>query len=561
VRIPACVVVLVTLVSAACAASGPTASSDEVGVAVVNDCVPPADTVPPAITDVSLSRRFVNLRSGAQTVRLSVHAEDRAAGAVSGVRSIKVEADGPTDERVLHLSLVRGTPDSGVWSAPIRLTRDDNSGHWYLRLFEIVDGADNGIYYIKDPGPPADVYDPRLHPGWQQTFTVTGTPTKPPDRPGHPISLSMSPRAVDSTAHAQNMDVAARFSGPVPRAVQFQLGGSGPPDSRFIGRINLTRHGKVWSGVFPVPRWVGTGTSQVILVARYRYDVRPDYRFFYPATLKRSGLPVVVRITSGRDTAKPVLSAFSFTPDAVDTTSQAQVIHIAASAIDESGITAIDVRFGYGSSKVVPVSLNPNAPQPPSPPIGTNVDAFSRLARQGDEWRGSITIPSCIHGGTWQAGVYIANRAKRSRDYDDHALRSAGFASALEVTSTPVDTDVPTITTATASAATHTISLTFDHGMRAVTPSMLTVYPSTPRATRYDQPLTIQSITCANAADPTDCDGSGGPITSATLSVPAVTQGETYEVWANLHQAIPQLIDTEGYAIDGEYGPTARATP
>ncbi|HEX3707762.1 MAG TPA: hypothetical protein VHV76_14140 [Mycobacteriales bacterium] len=561
-RIFAGALALVAVAVASCA-GGTAVRPDKVGSVSANNCVAPADTVAPAITHVALSRRVLDLSNGKQTLRVLVHAEDKSAGAVSGVHSIKVEADGPKDEKVLHLRLVRGSAEDGTWAAPIRLTQHDNSGRWYLRLFEINDGAGNGIYYIRNSGsPPSDVYDPRLRTSWQQTFTVTGTPTRPPHRPGHPTALTMTPRAINATTHGASFDVRARLAGPAPRQVQFQVGGFGPGGSDYVGRIELQRQDKVWSGVFPVSRWVGSSTAQVALVARYRHDVSPNYRFFYPDKLAALGLPNKVTIASGRDTSDPRLTSFAFTPTAIDTTTQPRGIRITATANDDqSGVASVYVRFAYGSSKVVPLSTGLNPPPRPPAPIGTNVDLFAKLVRHGDVWTGDITVPACVHGGTWQAGVDVTDGARRSRDYDDTALRAVGLPSTLDVTSTPVDTALPTITAAKVSAAHHTIVVTFDHGMRSVSPTMLTIYPTVPRADRYDRALAIQQVACNNATSVVACDGSGGPITSATLNVGATTAGASYEVWANLRQAVPQLIDTQGYAIDPEYGPQGRAAP
>ena len=89
----------------------------------------------------------------------------------------------------------------------------------------------------------------------------------------------------------------------------------------------------------------------------------------------------------------------------------------------------------------------------------------------------------------------------------------------------------------------------------------LTVYPGAPSAARYDNPLSIDDIACSDNSGPVACDGSAGGVTTAVLDVPAIASTASYEIWANLHQAIPQIVDAQGYALDPEYGPQSTAGP
>src|SRR3569623_783119 len=204
-------------------------------------CAPPADTVPPAITGVSLSRGSIDLTHTPQTLNVTVQAEDKSVGVISGVHSIIVSIFRSREEKVAHLALVSGTSEDGAWAGAFHFNRNDMSGTWHLRLFRIRDGAGNELYYIRNLGdPPNQPYDPRLHPDWASTVTVSGTPTSPWLHAGHPESLPMTLRLVDSTARAQTVQVTTRFSAPRPRRVQFQIGGFDTFGADFVGRIHLT---------------------------------------------------------------------------------------------------------------------------------------------------------------------------------------------------------------------------------------------------------------------------------------------------------------------------------
>lgn len=527
-------------------------------------CAPPVDTVPPAITAVSLSTRSIDLSKGARNLTVRVDAEDRSAGAISGVHRIRVDAYRGHEEKSILLALRSGTVDDGKWVGSFRFTRHNLSGHWVLRLFQITDRAGNEVFYIRNLGAaPDDPYDPRLHPEWDQTFTVSGTPGSPPRRPGRPLSLTITPRSVEATKHARTVRVATSFTGPAPRHVQFQLGGNEAGSGRFVGRIQLVRHRRVWTGDLPVGRWEGTETAKVLLIERFHRDVRPTDKFFYPSTLEALGLADKVKIVSGKDTSRPTLTDFSFTPSSVDTTTQSQTVDVSAKAADaQSGVVGIYVRFEYGTSKVQPISAGP---MPlfhlPTNDLGTSKEPFVRLVRNGDAWHGTLTIPGCGASGSWKAGVYVLDASGRHRDYDDEALRKAGLPDDLEVTSHEVDTDRPGVTDASVDATSHAISLTFDPGVFNVSPAAITIYPATPVANRYRSALPIDSIDCSEASTAVTCDGSAGAVTTAVLHVPSVVADQTYQVWINLDQVVPQIVDAEGYPIDPEYGPQGVATP
>jgi hypothetical protein len=299
-----------------------------------------------------------------------------------------------------------------------------------------------------------------------------------------------------------------------------------------------------------------------MLIERFHADVAPNYKFFYPPQLEARGLADKVKIISGDDPSPPTLAAFSFTPTAVDTTTQSQTVDVSAEPADkQSGVDAVDVRFAYGTSKPVPVMLGATAEARASAnDVGTSDEPFVRLVRHGATWTGSLTIPGCVQGGAWKAGVYLQNRAGRSRDYDDRALRAAGLPDTVQVTSNPVDTNAPTISSASVDAAAQTITVGFDHGVFNVSPQTLTIYSAVPTATRYDHPLAIDGITCSDDSGAVPCDGSAGAVSAAVLDVPSVLPGASYEIWANLHQVVPQIVDAEGYAIDPEYGPQGKAS-
>jgi hypothetical protein len=59
-----------------------------------------------------------------------------------------------------------------------------------------------------------------------------------------------------------------------------------------------------------------------------------------------------------------------------------------------------------------------------------------------------------------------------------------------------------------------------------------------------------------DGSNPIDCSGSGDLVTSAVLTVPEMTAGNTYDVYANLDQAVPQLVDGNGNPMQWNYAAT-----
>jgi hypothetical protein len=145
------------------------------------------------------------------------------------------------------------------------------------------------------------------------------------------------------------------------------------------------------------------------------------------------------------------------------------------------------------------------------------------------------------------------DHAENVARFSSKKLLAAGLPGQLPVTSHPGDSVAPSVKSATASAAHHMITLDFSEGVKNVTDSTLTVYALAPVSARFHTPLAVSGVVCSDGTGTVPCSGSGGLVTSAVLTVPDVTAGHDYEVWANQGSVTSQLTDAAGNPIDWSF--------
>jgi hypothetical protein len=106
-------------------------------------CAPPADTVPPQLTSLTLSTHTIDLSNGPRSVTVTAHATDSAAGIASGVRDIDVEFSGPRFEMDAILDLESGTAADGIWKTSLDFPRGSDVGTWTVSNLVVADARGN----------------------------------------------------------------------------------------------------------------------------------------------------------------------------------------------------------------------------------------------------------------------------------------------------------------------------------------------------------------------------------------------------------------------------------
>jgi hypothetical protein len=261
----------------------------------------------------------------------------------------------------------------------------------------------------------------------------------------------------------------------------------------------------------------------------------------------------LLTITSGVDRTKPTLKSLSFSPPSVNTTTGAQTVTVMATAKDaRSGVARIDVELNISHGDA---DGAPSGGLYPFPGVGFSQSGFlnTTLTKQGSQWVGTLTFRRCEPSGNWHVQIGLSDKANNFANYRSKQLAAAHMPGTLSVTSTPGDVEPPTVRGATASSSDHTITLDFSEGVKNVTTSTLSVYALRPAADRFQQTSTISSIVCSNGETNVDCSGSGGLVTSATLTVPAVVLGKEFLVFANLGGITSQLTDGAGNPLDWSF--------
>jgi hypothetical protein len=540
-------------------------------------CAPPADTVPPQLTSLTFSTKTIDLTNGPRRVTVTAHATDTAAGVASGVQDIELEFSGPHGGTATIMNLVSGTPADGTWKGSVGFSRDDQDGTWSVDDLIVEDAQGNGQLYEGSGKTLRSPTDLRLHPDWDSSLTVTGSAGGNPPPPGHPgaklgklTAFRLAPKSVNTTHHAKTVKVTAAFSRHRPTDVELLLlkagdggigiglnktktgistpsaastyarvaSGKAAPAAFFfkVVRLKRTTHGR-WAGHVKIGKWAGHIVAQPTLVAVFGNADKLRFKEYNADRLHVLHFTHSLKITSGVDTTKPVLTGLRVTPTSVDTTSGAQLVTVTARATDkQSGVALvqaqIESRQEYdtrGSSLRV------------------------RMTRHGNVWSGQAKVRECVPSGTWKVSVDMVDHAENVASYSSKMLLAAGLPGTVSVTSHPGDSVPPSVKSATASGAGHMITLDFTEGVKNVTDSTLSVFAMAPASARFQSTLAVSHIACSDGTGTVACSGSGGLVTSAVLTVPTVTAGKNYEVWANQDSITSQLTDGAGNPVDWSF--------
>jgi hypothetical protein len=143
---------------------------------------------------------------------------------------------------------------------------------------------------------------------------------------------------------------------------------------------------------------------------------------YYTSNLQSLGFPTALQITSNQDTTPPVLTSFTFSPMAINTTTGPATVTVTAQITDNlSG-----VQYGYAQF------TSPSGAQGQS--AGFNLTSGTNL---NGTWTGTATFPQYGEGGTWTvAYVVVVDNVGNTQVYYTSSLQSLGFPTQLIVDST-----------------------------------------------------------------------------------------------------------------------------
>jgi hypothetical protein len=336
-----------------------------------------------------------------------------------------------------------------------------------------------------------------------------GQDTQPPVL----VSFTFSPTAVNTTTNSATVNVTAQVTDNLS-GVQEVFTYFNSPSGTQYARANLSLSSGndlngTWTGTATIQAFSEPGTWTVSYV--YVGDNVGNYQEYYTAQLQALGFPTSLQVTSVQDTQPPTLTTFTFSPLAVNTTTNPATINVTAQVADDlSGVQEVFTYFNSPSGNQY---------------ARANLSLSSGTGLNGT-WTGTATIQAFSEPGTWTISyVYVGDNVGNYQEYYTAQLQALGFPTSLQVTSVQ-DTQPPTLTNFTFSpllvnttTAPATVSVTAQ-----VTDNLSGVeevfdYFTSPSGTQYARAnLSLSSGTSLN-----------GTWTGTTI-IPAYSEGGTWTV-------------------------------
>ena len=253
----------------------------------------------------------------------------------------------------------------------------------------------------------------------------------PPDL----IELSFSPNNIDVSTASQVITVSARITDALsgyqsgslhfrsPSGQQLRFGDLGPSQ-----RISGDAFDGTYQTTVTLQQFSEAGTWQLNV---FLIDAVGNSRFFTDTDLANLGFATQLEVAGGPDLAPPELMELSFSPSSIDVSTGSQIVTLNARIRDAlSGYQSGSLHF-----------RSPSGQQLRFGDLGTN----QRLS--GDAFDGNyqttVALQQFSEAGTWKLNVFVIDAVGNSRFLTDTDLTNLGFATELQVISTPDDTTAP----------------------------------------------------------------------------------------------------------------------
>ncbi len=389
------------------------------------------DTTPPVLTGFTYSPMAVNTTTSAATVNVTAQVTDD----LSGVGYVTMLFISPSRQYAqnAYMYLSSGSDLDGTWTGTVTIPAYSEAGTWTVEGVEVGDFSNNYLWY----------YTSDLQAlGFPTTLQVTSNQdSTPPVLTG----FTYSPMAVNTTTSAATVNVTAQ--------VTDDLSGVGYVTMLFISPSRQYAQNAymylssgsdldgTWTGTVTIPAYseAGTWTVEGVEVG----DFANNYLWYYTSDLQALGFPTTLQVTSNQDSTPPVLTGFTYSPMAVNTTTSAATVNVTAQVTDDlSGVGYVTMLF---------IS--------PSRQYAQN--AYMYLSSGSDldgTWTGTVTIPAYSEAGTWTVeGVEVGDFANNYLWYYTSDLQTLGFP-------TQLINNIPSTTTAVTSSSNPSIygqSVTF----------------------------------------------------------------------------------------------------
>ncbi len=365
------------------------------------------DTAPPVLTAFTFTPTAVNVSTGYASVTVTAQMTDNLSGVAYADVIFESPSTGQTAE--CGFRLISGSNLNGAYQCGVNIPAYSEPGVWSVESVYVQDNDANGkVYYASN----------LQSLGFPTALQVTSNPdTAPPVL----TAFTFTPTAVNVTTGFAAVTVTAQITDNLSGVAYADVIFESPSASQTAECNFLLITGSNLNGTYQcgatIPAYSAPGVWSVESV--YVQDNDGNGKVYYTSDLQSLGFPAALQVTSNPDTAPPVLTAFTFTPTAVNVTTGYASVTVTAQITDNlSGVAYADMIFE-------------------SPSAGQTA-ACNFLLITGSNLNGTYqcgaTIPAYSEAGVWSVeSVYVQDNEGNGKVYYTSDLQSLGFPAALQV--------------------------------------------------------------------------------------------------------------------------------
>lgn len=396
-----------------------------------------ADVAPPTIQSLSFAPTSIDVSNGPGNVAFSLHITDDKAGAVS----VHVNLTNPSGSVTVFGILFRtaGTALDGTWTGNVQVPQYSASGVWKISNVSLSDAVGNfaniSTAVLASNGFPTDI-------------TVASIPdTQAPVI----AAVSITPSVMDVSSADQALTVDVQVTDDLSGAALTPCNGNGlfstftvilrspsGAQNRYLwssesNLITGNRLNGVWRGTIVMPRFSEAGTWRI--QSLQAADCAGNFHSYNETQIAAANLQVLLNVASSpTDTQAPTLTALSYAPIAINTSTGNQLVTIQLGITDDlsgadfSPTTTTATFFEHGVE-----FRSPSGVQAHSTGFFAPTTLISGTPQNG-VWQATINFQKFSEEGTWTVEfATIKDRTRNMRTLNTAALQAAGFPTTLEV--------------------------------------------------------------------------------------------------------------------------------
>ncbi len=365
------------------------------------------DITAPTMSAFTFSPTAVNTTTSSATITATTQFSDN----LSGVAGSLIRFLSPSGQQVTECNprLISGSDLNGTYQCTLYLPPYSEAGSWFVQQVSVTDNVGNISYY----------YTSDLQ---ALSFPTTLQVTSHQDITAPTMNaFTFSPMAVNTTTSSATFTATAQFtddlSGVAGSLIRFLSPSSQQSTECNPRLISSTDLNGTFQCTLYLPPYSEAGTWIVQQVSVS--DNVGNYRFYYTSDLQALSFPTTLQVTSQQDITAPTMSAFTFTPMAVNTTTSSATITATVQFSDNlSGVGGSLLRF-----------VSPSGQQ--------SAECNLRLISGNDlngTYQCTIPFPAYSEVGTWVVQqVLVIDNVGNFRYYYTSDLLYLGFPAAVVV--------------------------------------------------------------------------------------------------------------------------------